>query len=73
MEEENWRAKWIKLFPGLVFHFEVGAEQGSAGRAMMNRVLKMGAVSARGLIEDTSRLTSFCRKSTNSSRPRLLT
>ena len=43
-EEDMWRAKWIKIFPTLVFHFEVGLGQGN-GKALVNRVTKMGAVS----------------------------
>ncbi|WRT67995.1 uncharacterized protein IL334_004970 [Kwoniella shivajii] len=40
-EEEKWRAKWIKVFPTLVFHFEIGAEEGA--KHMRNRVMRMGA------------------------------
>lgn len=42
-EEERWTAKWIKVFPSLVFYFEIGAEEGS-GKSLKSRVLKMGAV-----------------------------
>ena len=42
-EEEAWRSKWIKSFPTLVFHFEIGAE--GHGRMLENRVKSMGAVS----------------------------
>lgn len=42
-EEERWTAKWIKVFPSLVFYFEIGAEEGS-GKSLKGRVLKMGAV-----------------------------
>nr|XP_031864403.1 uncharacterized protein CI109_000317 [Kwoniella shandongensis]KAA5531475.1 hypothetical protein CI109_000317 [Kwoniella shandongensis] len=42
MEEQQWRDKWTRAFPNLVFHFEIGAEEGP-GRNMRNRVLKMGA------------------------------
>lgn len=42
-EEEKWTAKWIKVFPSLVFYFEIGAEEGS-GKSLKSRVLKMGAV-----------------------------
>ncbi|OXM76001.1 regulatory subunit for Cdc7p protein kinase [Cryptococcus neoformans Bt63] len=41
-EEEKWTAKWIKVFPSLVFYFEIGAEEGS-GKSLKSRVLKMGA------------------------------
>jgi regulatory subunit for Cdc7p protein kinase len=43
VEEERWRAKWIKVFPTLVFHFEIGTEE--SGKGLKGRVLKMGAVS----------------------------
>lgn len=43
-EEERWTAKWIKVFPSLVFYFEIGAEEGP-GKSLKGRVLKMGAVS----------------------------
>lgn len=43
-EEESWRARWIKQFPGLTFHFEIGAED----KVMESRVKLMGAVSHRG-------------------------
>jgi hypothetical protein len=42
MEEERWRAKWIKVFPTLIFHFEIGAEE--VGKGLKGRVIKMGAV-----------------------------
>ncbi|WVQ85007.1 hypothetical protein IAT38_007171 [Cryptococcus sp. DSM 104549] len=42
MEEEKWSAKWVKAFPNLVFHFEIGAEEGG-GKALRSRVIKMGA------------------------------
>ncbi|WWD05102.1 hypothetical protein V865_003174 [Kwoniella europaea PYCC6329] len=41
-EEEKWRAKWVKVFPTLVFHFEIGVEEG-AGKNLRHRVSKMGA------------------------------
>ncbi|WWC88450.1 uncharacterized protein L201_003361 [Kwoniella dendrophila CBS 6074] len=41
-EEEKWRAKWVKVFPTLVFHFEIGAEEG-AGKNLKHRVTRMGA------------------------------
>nr|XP_019045391.1 hypothetical protein I302_05780 [Kwoniella bestiolae CBS 10118]OCF24321.1 hypothetical protein I302_05780 [Kwoniella bestiolae CBS 10118] len=41
-EEERWRAKWVKVFPTLVFHFEIGVEEG-AGKTLRHRVSKMGA------------------------------
>ena len=44
MEEEKWTAKWLKMFPTLVFHFETGADEGQR-RALAARVVKMGAVS----------------------------
>ena len=44
VEEERWTTKWIKVFPTLVFHFEIGAEEG-AGKSLAARVTKMGAVS----------------------------
>jgi hypothetical protein len=40
-EEEAWRAKWIKGFPALTFHFELGTES----KAMEQRVKLLGAVS----------------------------
>ncbi|WVN90534.1 uncharacterized protein L203_105770 [Cryptococcus depauperatus CBS 7841] len=42
IEEEKWRAKWIKVFPSLVFYFEIGVEEGT-GKSLKNLVLKMGA------------------------------
>lgn len=42
-EEERWKAKWIKVFPTLVFHFEIGAEEGQ-GKLLVGRVVRMGAV-----------------------------
>lgn len=44
LEEEKWRAKWVKVFPTLVFHFEIGAEEGQ-GKSLVGRVTRMGAVS----------------------------
>ncbi|KAK4689703.1 regulatory subunit for Cdc7p protein kinase, partial [Tremellales sp. Uapishka_1] len=41
-EEEKWRMKWKKAFPTLVFHFEIGADDGP-GKIMKSRILKMGA------------------------------
>ncbi|WVR06539.1 hypothetical protein IAU60_003570 [Kwoniella sp. DSM 27419] len=41
-EEEKWRAKWVKVFPTLVFHFEIGADEGQ-GKTLRNRVMRMGA------------------------------
>ncbi|WWC70978.1 uncharacterized protein I206_104931 [Kwoniella pini CBS 10737] len=41
-EEEKWRAKWVKVFPTLVFHFEIGSEEG-AGKYLKQRVTRMGA------------------------------
>ncbi|WVF69037.1 hypothetical protein IAT40_003811 [Kwoniella sp. CBS 6097] len=41
-EEEKWRAKWVKVFPTLVFHFEIGAEDGM-GKTLRNRIARMGA------------------------------
>jgi hypothetical protein len=43
-EQDRWRQKWIKSFPTLIFHFEMGAEEG-AGKGLKGRALKMGAVS----------------------------
>jgi hypothetical protein len=43
-EQEKWRAKWLKSFPTLTFHFEVEAEQG-IGKGLKARAIKMGAVS----------------------------
>ena len=43
LEEEKWRAKWIKVFPTLIFHFEIGSEEGQ-GKSLAGRVAKMGAV-----------------------------
>ena len=45
-EEEKWRAKWVKVFPTLVFHFEIGSDHGPR-RALMARITEMGAVSGR--------------------------
>jgi hypothetical protein len=42
-EQDRWLQKWQKVFPTLVFHFEIGVEEG-AGRGLRNRVLNMGAV-----------------------------
>jgi len=44
LEEEKWTAKWIKVFPTLVLHFEIGAEEGQ-GKSLVGRVIRMGAVS----------------------------
>nr|XP_018262127.1 uncharacterized protein I303_05142 [Kwoniella dejecticola CBS 10117]OBR84285.1 hypothetical protein I303_05142 [Kwoniella dejecticola CBS 10117] len=41
-EEEKWRAKWVKVFPNLVFHFEIGSEEG-AGKYLGHRVSRLGA------------------------------
>lgn len=41
-EEEAWRSKWVKSFPTLVFHFELGSE--GHGKALEQRVKAMGAV-----------------------------
>lgn len=62
-EQDRWLQKWLKVFPTLVFHFEIGAEEG-AGRGLRQRVLGMGAVSTNHLTQ--SRLTP--RKLINSSR-----
>lgn len=43
-EQEKWRSKWIKSFPTLTFHFDVGAQEGP-GRLLKARTTKMGAVS----------------------------
>jgi hypothetical protein len=57
VEEERWRAKWIKVFPTLVFHFEIGTEE--SGKGLKGRVLKMGAVSRMTILPlGTSRTTS---------------
>ena len=42
-QEEVWRAKWVKIFPTLIFHFEIGTE--GQGRVLESRVKAMGAVS----------------------------
>lgn len=47
-EQDKWIGKWRKAFPSLVFHFELGVEEG-VGRGLRQRVLGMGAVS-RGAI-----------------------
>lgn len=44
-EQEQWAAKWLKAFPTLTFHFEIGTEDG-AGRGLRARVTKLGAVSS---------------------------
>jgi hypothetical protein len=62
VEEEVWRAKWRRVFPGLTFHFESGAEEGQ-GKILKQRVLKMNAVSVSTKSELTIR-----RKSIHSSR-----
>ena len=62
-EEAAWRSKWVKSFPTLIFHFELGTE--GHGKILENRVKAMGAVSL------ISRLTTDCRGLTNSSRPEL--
>lgn len=43
-EQDKWIGKWRKAFPSLVFHFELGVEEG-IGRGLRQRVLGMGAVS----------------------------
>jgi hypothetical protein len=43
-DEDKWRKKWIKFFPTLIFHFEIGAEEGP-GKALMQKLLKLDAVS----------------------------
>lgn len=43
-EQEKWRSKWMKSFPTLTFHFDVGAQDGP-GRVLKARTTKMGAVS----------------------------
>ena len=43
-EEERWKSKWVKAFPTLVFHFEIGAET-TQRKALIARVNSMGAVS----------------------------
>lgn len=43
-DQERWRNKWIKSFPTLTFHFDVGAQEGP-GRLLKARTTKMGAVS----------------------------
>ena len=45
-EEDKWRAKWVKVFPTLVFHFEIGSDHGPR-RALMTRIAEMGAVSEK--------------------------
>ncbi|KAK8858776.1 hypothetical protein IAR55_003006 [Kwoniella newhampshirensis] len=40
--EEQWREKWTRAFPNLIFHFEIGAEEGP-GRHLRSRVIRMGA------------------------------
>ncbi len=42
-EEAKWRAKWLKVFPTLTFHFEIGAEEST--KQQRHRVIKLGAVS----------------------------
>jgi hypothetical protein len=41
-ETAKWETKWRKAFPGLVFHFEVGADD--ARKTLTQRVERMGAV-----------------------------
>ena len=43
VEEDAWKTKWLKSFPNLVFHFEIGTE--GNGKMLENRVKAMGAVS----------------------------
>ena len=43
-EQEKWKLKWMKSFPTLTFHFEMGAQLGP-GKGLVNRTTKMGAVS----------------------------
>jgi len=43
-EQDRWLQKWQKVFPTLVFYFDIGAEEGT-GRTLRKRVLDMGAVS----------------------------
>lgn len=61
-EQDKWIGKWRKAFPSLVFHFELGVEEG-VGRGLRQRVLGMGAVSY-----DCYPLLTLLRKSTSSSR-----
>ena len=42
--QHEWTLKWRKAFPTLVFHFEIGLEDGSA-RSLKPRLIKMGSVS----------------------------
>ena len=44
VEEAKWRARWVKVFPTLVFHFEFDMDEAQR-RTAMHRVSKMGAVS----------------------------
>lgn len=44
MEEQNrWLGKWRKIFPSLVFHFDIGVDD-VVGRGLKQRALDMGAV-----------------------------
>jgi len=65
-EEERWRAKWVKVFPTLVFHLEIGAEEGQ-GRSLSGRVVRMGAVSDRSRALTRGMTDVGLRKSTSSS------
>lgn len=60
-EQDKWIGKWRKAFPSLVFHFELGVEEG-VGRGLRQRVLGMGAVSL-----SSGFLLTLCRKWTSSS------
>ncbi|ORY30567.1 hypothetical protein BCR39DRAFT_466540 [Naematelia encephala] len=39
IEEDRWKAKWFKVFPGLHFYFDVDAED----RVLKSKLLKLGA------------------------------
>jgi hypothetical protein len=43
LEEERWVEKWLKAFPNLVLHFEIGADEGP-GKQLKAKVVRLGAV-----------------------------
>ena len=43
LDRTLWDEKWKKAFPGLIFHFEIGADD--AKKSLAQRVAKMGAAS----------------------------
>ncbi|EIW67729.1 hypothetical protein TREMEDRAFT_33322 [Tremella mesenterica DSM 1558] len=42
IQNDQWTSKWIKIFPTLVFHFEINLEDGPA-KSLKPRIEKLGA------------------------------